>query len=51
MAGFFVPLSGGQDSSAVVAMVRMMCEKVCGAVKRRRETDGEGFYKDSKREY
>ncbi|KHJ98227.1 NAD+ synthase [Oesophagostomum dentatum] len=40
MSGFFVPLSGGQDSSAVAAMVRLMCEKVCGAVKRRRETDG-----------
>lgn len=40
MSGYFIPLSGGQDSSAVAAMVRLMCEKVCGAVKRRRETDG-----------
>ncbi|PAV65577.1 hypothetical protein WR25_12280 [Diploscapter pachys] len=40
MAGFFVPLSGGQDSSAVATMVRIMCNKVCEAVKRRRETDG-----------
>ncbi|EFP04775.1 hypothetical protein CRE_30004 [Caenorhabditis remanei] len=40
MAGYFIPLSGGQDSSAVAAMVRLMCEKVCGAVKRRRKTDG-----------
>ncbi|UMM29095.1 hypothetical protein L5515_011627 [Caenorhabditis briggsae] len=40
MAGYFIPLSGGQDSSAVAAMVRLMCEKVCGAVKKRRETDG-----------
>lgn len=39
-AGYFIPLSGGQDSSAVAAMVRLMCEKVCGAIKRRRETDG-----------
>uniref|UniRef100_A0A1I7TD81 Glutamine-dependent NAD(+) synthetase n=1 Tax=Caenorhabditis tropicalis TaxID=1561998 RepID=A0A1I7TD81_9PELO len=40
LAGYFIPLSGGQDSSAVAAMVRLMCEKVCGAVKKRRETDG-----------
>ncbi|CAI5448996.1 unnamed protein product [Caenorhabditis angaria] len=37
MSGYFVPLSGGQDSSAVAAMVRLMCEKVCAAVKFRRE--------------
>ncbi|CAB3406262.1 unnamed protein product [Caenorhabditis bovis] len=40
MAGYFIPLSGGQDSSAVAAMVRLMCEKVCGAVRHRRLTDG-----------
>uniref|UniRef100_A0A7I5EBF4 Glutamine-dependent NAD(+) synthetase n=1 Tax=Haemonchus contortus TaxID=6289 RepID=A0A7I5EBF4_HAECO len=40
MGGFFLPLSGGQDSSSVAAMVRLMCNKVCGAVKRRRLTDG-----------
>ncbi|PIO56256.1 hypothetical protein TELCIR_22345, partial [Teladorsagia circumcincta] len=38
--GFFLPLSGGQDSSSVAAMVRLMCNKVCGAVKHRRLTDG-----------
>ncbi|PIO56273.1 hypothetical protein TELCIR_22328 [Teladorsagia circumcincta] len=40
MGGFFLPLSGGQDSSSVAAMVRLMCNKVCGAVKHRRLTDG-----------
>ncbi|VDP16620.1 unnamed protein product [Heligmosomoides polygyrus] len=40
MSGFFVPLSGGQDSSSVAAMVRLMCNKVCGAIRHRRETDG-----------
>ncbi|CAI4227104.1 unnamed protein product [Auanema sp. JU1783] len=33
MSGFFVPLSGGQDSAAVVTMVRLMCNKVCESVK------------------
>ncbi|KAK5970326.1 Glutamine-dependent NAD(+) synthetase, partial [Trichostrongylus colubriformis] len=40
MGGFFLPLSGGQDSSSVAVMVRLMCDKVCGAVKQRRLTDG-----------
>uniref|UniRef100_A0A1I7XA12 Glutamine-dependent NAD(+) synthetase n=1 Tax=Heterorhabditis bacteriophora TaxID=37862 RepID=A0A1I7XA12_HETBA len=40
MSGFFIPLSGGQDSSAVAAMVRLMCNKVCNSVKQRRERDG-----------
>ncbi|KAK6750829.1 hypothetical protein RB195_002662 [Necator americanus] len=40
MSGYFVPLSGGQDSSSVAAMVRLMCNKVCDAVRKRRETDG-----------
>ncbi|VDK57937.1 unnamed protein product, partial [Cylicostephanus goldi] len=40
MSGYFVPLSGGQDSSSVAAMVRLMCNKVCDAVKRRKATDG-----------
>ncbi|CAJ0937689.1 unnamed protein product, partial [Mesorhabditis belari] len=39
-AGFFLPLSGGSDSSAVAVMVRLMCDKVCAAVKNRRLTDG-----------
>ncbi|KAJ1348117.1 hypothetical protein KIN20_003346 [Parelaphostrongylus tenuis] len=40
MNGYFLPLSGGQDSSSVAVMVRLMCNKVCSAVKRRKETDG-----------
>ncbi|WKY07198.1 hypothetical protein Q1695_006987 [Nippostrongylus brasiliensis] len=41
MGGFFIPLSGGQDSSSVAAMVRLMCNKVCGAVRHCRETGGD----------
>ncbi|EPB74390.1 hydrolase, carbon-nitrogen family [Ancylostoma ceylanicum] len=40
MSGFFVPLSGGQDSSSVATMVRLMCNKVCEAAKRRKQRDG-----------
>ncbi|VDM65313.1 unnamed protein product, partial [Strongylus vulgaris] len=40
MSGYFVPLSGGQDSSSVAVMVRLMCNKVCAAVERRKHTDG-----------
>ncbi|CAJ0562541.1 unnamed protein product, partial [Mesorhabditis spiculigera] len=40
-SGFFLPLSGGSDSSAVAVMVRLMCEKVCSAAKLRRESGGD----------
>lgn len=32
-SGYFLPLSGGQDSSSVALMIRLMCEKVCAAVR------------------
>ena len=32
-AGYFLPLSGGADSGAVAAIVYLMCEKICKAVK------------------
>lgn len=39
-----MPLSGGQDSAAVATMVRLMCEKVTSAVRKRRENDGTLFF-------
>lgn len=31
-SGFFVPLSGGADSAAVVTIVGAMCQRVCQSV-------------------
>lgn len=31
-SGFFLPLSGGQDSVSVAIIVRLMCEKVSSSI-------------------
>ncbi|GMR47722.1 hypothetical protein PMAYCL1PPCAC_17917, partial [Pristionchus mayeri] len=51
MGGFFVPLSGGQDSAAVATMVRLMAEKVTRAVKKADEngTDDPSYYLSGQR--
>ncbi|KAH7707703.1 Protein QNS-1 b [Aphelenchoides avenae] len=43
-AGFFLPLSGGQDSCSVALMVRLMCEKVCQAVRENPDKDDPAYY-------
>lgn len=49
MNGFFLPLSGGQDSCAVAIMVRLMCEKVCKAVRSNTGRDDPSYYFQGKR--
>ncbi|GMT23683.1 hypothetical protein PFISCL1PPCAC_14980, partial [Pristionchus fissidentatus] len=51
MGGFFVPLSGGQDSAAVATMVRLMAEKVTSSVKKADEngTDDPSYYLNGER--
>uniref|UniRef100_A0A1I7YUW2 Glutamine-dependent NAD(+) synthetase n=1 Tax=Steinernema glaseri TaxID=37863 RepID=A0A1I7YUW2_9BILA len=44
MSGYFVPLSGGQDSAAVVVMVRLMCDKVVKAIEKNPERDDPAYY-------
>jgi len=49
MSGFFLPLSGGQDSCAVALMVRLMCEKVCKAILDNPGKDDPAYYWNGKR--
>ncbi|KAL3108183.1 hypothetical protein niasHT_016374 [Heterodera trifolii] len=44
MSGFFLPLSGGQDSVSVALMVRLMCEKVCAAVTKNSDSDDPAYF-------
>ncbi|TKR62311.1 hypothetical protein L596_026293 [Steinernema carpocapsae] len=44
MSGYFVPLSGGQDSAAVAVMVRLMCDKVVEAVQKNPDIDDPAYY-------
>uniref|UniRef100_A0A1I7S618 Glutamine-dependent NAD(+) synthetase n=1 Tax=Bursaphelenchus xylophilus TaxID=6326 RepID=A0A1I7S618_BURXY len=44
MAGFFLPLSGGQDSASVAVMVRLMCEKVCKASRENKDKEDPAYY-------
>uniref|UniRef100_A0A915D1H6 Glutamine-dependent NAD(+) synthetase n=1 Tax=Ditylenchus dipsaci TaxID=166011 RepID=A0A915D1H6_9BILA len=43
-SGYFLPLSGGQDSSSVALMVRLMCEKVCQAVRDNPDQEDPAYY-------
>ncbi|CAD5205885.1 unnamed protein product [Bursaphelenchus okinawaensis] len=44
MSGFFLPLSGGQDSASVAVMVRLMCEKVCKASRENKDKEDSAYY-------
>uniref|UniRef100_A0A914H0I0 Glutamine-dependent NAD(+) synthetase n=1 Tax=Globodera rostochiensis TaxID=31243 RepID=A0A914H0I0_GLORO len=44
MNGFFLPLSGGQDSVSVAVIVRLMCEKVCAAVAKNPDSDDPSYF-------
>ncbi|KAI6230974.1 Glutamine-dependent NAD(+) synthetase [Aphelenchoides besseyi] len=48
-SGFFLPLSGGQDSCSVAVMVRLMCEKVCNAASKNPDRDDPAYYFQGKR--
>uniref|UniRef100_A0A915LD93 Glutamine-dependent NAD(+) synthetase n=1 Tax=Meloidogyne javanica TaxID=6303 RepID=A0A915LD93_MELJA len=43
-SGFFLPLSGGQDSSSVALMVRLMCEKICEAVRLNPDSNDPAYF-------
>ncbi|KAI6227386.1 Glutamine-dependent NAD(+) synthetase [Aphelenchoides fujianensis] len=49
MSGFFLPLSGGQDSCSVAVMVRLMCEKVCAAIRNNPDWDDPAYYFQGKK--
>uniref|UniRef100_A0A914BZR9 Glutamine-dependent NAD(+) synthetase n=1 Tax=Acrobeloides nanus TaxID=290746 RepID=A0A914BZR9_9BILA len=48
-SGFFLPLSGGQDSTAVALMVRLMCEKVTQAIRDNPDRDDPAYYLNGKK--
>ncbi|KAF7639326.1 Glutamine-dependent NAD(+) synthetase [Meloidogyne graminicola] len=48
-SGFFLPLSGGQDSSSVALMVRLMCEKICEAVKLNPDSNDPAYFLEGKK--
>nr|CAD2173011.1 unnamed protein product [Meloidogyne enterolobii] len=48
-SGFFLPLSGGQDSSSVALMVRLMCEKICEAVRLNPDSNDPAYFLEGKK--
>uniref|UniRef100_A0A1I8BIG3 Glutamine-dependent NAD(+) synthetase n=1 Tax=Meloidogyne hapla TaxID=6305 RepID=A0A1I8BIG3_MELHA len=48
-SGFFLPLSGGQDSSSVALMVRLMCEKISEAVRLNPDSNDPAYFLEGKK--